>query len=117
MVAAESATLRGAVGPRWNFLFFSRDYRVYSLHKSLAEWLVAPDTPPPYKVDAAAGERAWAGELHRRAVVNLQDRAAEADAYAVRYLVSHIAAARAWELLPSAVLDFDHWAARDFPVS
>ena len=92
--------------PGVGVLFQERDFHVYSIHKSLAEWLKGMEidggtAPLQFAVDVAAGNRAWAA--HCKAL------AATPDAYALRYVLQHLTAARLWAELSAALLDFDFW--------
>ncbi|GLC68369.1 hypothetical protein PLESTF_000683700 [Pleodorina starrii] len=87
--------------PGWGTLLYEREYRVYTLHKSLHDWLS----------DAAA-----AGEFHADPRVGhatlgryLFNAAHPLPSYGAKYLVSHLlAAGQLRELLDQVVTDLDH---------
>ena len=117
VAALEQLGVRGALSllPGWTVLFTERDFHVYSIHKSLAEWLKGgiqdEDSDPSHErfvVDVRAGDRALAAHCSQLVKVG-RDLSASVDGYALRYIIQHLTAAHEWEKLGVVLMDFDFW--------
>ncbi|KAG2494495.1 hypothetical protein HYH03_007264 [Edaphochlamys debaryana] len=87
--------------PGWGTLLYEREYKVYSLHKSLNDWLTDP-AAGPYHADPRVGDATLGRYLF--------NAAHPLPSYGAKYLVSHLLAAgpKLKELLDQAVTDLDH---------
>ncbi|PNW74724.1 hypothetical protein CHLRE_12g512750v5 [Chlamydomonas reinhardtii] len=88
--------------PGWGALMYEREYKVYTLHKSLHDWLMDKEASGPYYADARVGHATLGRYLFHAAHPR--------PAYGAKYLVTHLLAAGAKlkELLDQAITDMDH---------
>ncbi|KAG2452564.1 hypothetical protein HYH02_002801 [Chlamydomonas schloesseri] len=88
--------------PGWGALLYEREYKVYTMHKSLHDWLMNKEASGPFYADARVGHATLGRYLFHAAHPR--------PAYGAKYLVSHLLAAGAKlkEVLDQAVTDMDH---------
>ncbi|KXZ56037.1 hypothetical protein GPECTOR_2g1589 [Gonium pectorale] len=87
--------------PGWGILLYEREYKVYTLHKSLHDWLADPAAAGEFHADPRIGH-ATLGRYLFNAAHPLPE-------YGAKYLVTHLlAAGKLRELLDQAVTDLDH---------
>lgn len=82
--------LSGAVPllPGWGVLFFETEHHLYTLHKSLADWLIS-EASGRHRVDLTAGHTLIASHLARSA----SRIGSSSGPYVLRHLVRHLCAA------------------------
>ncbi len=89
--------------PGWGALLYEREYRVYTLHKSLHDWLSDKQAAGEFFADPRVG--------HATLGRYLFNAAHPLPAYGAKYLVTHLLEAgreHLRELLDQAVTDLDH---------
>ncbi|GIL47581.1 hypothetical protein Vafri_4369 [Volvox africanus] len=87
--------------PGWGTLLYEREYRVYTLHKSLHDWLSDPGLAGEFHADPRIGHATLARYLF--------NAAHPLPSYGSKYLVTHLLAAEQLkELLDQVVTDLDH---------
>ncbi|GLI58954.1 hypothetical protein VaNZ11_000672 [Volvox africanus] len=87
--------------PGWGTLLYEREYRVFTLHKSLHDWLSDPGLAGEFHADPRIGHATLARYLF--------NAAHPLSSYGSKYLVTHLLAAEQLkELLDQVVTDLDH---------
>ncbi len=91
--------------PGWGTLLYEREYRVYTLHKSLHDWLADPAAAGEFHADPRIGHATLARYFF--------NAAHPLPSYGAKYLVTHLLAAEQLkELLDQVVTDLDHLEVR-----
>lgn len=78
--------------PGWGVLFYERDYCVHLLHRSLAEWLLAPERSGTHTANVASGHAAWVKVLTAQLAAWLDGggRAPVSGHYLYRNVLAHL---------------------------